>query len=147
MTRVRANGWKKLLQAVGCLLCAVAAWNSSTDFIGTEFGSGAVTGPVLDASLIGAFLYLLALVATVALPRVAGASASMAALFCLPLYIYRTLPRLFVQISGGEWKDPPQGVFVWHGWSMTGFLVSILVVYLCSRSLCRCGTAGNANIR
>jgi hypothetical protein len=123
------------LLAGGCLLCAVAAWNSSADFIGTEFGGGSITGPVLDASLIGAFLYMLALVATVALPRVAAVSAFIAALLCLPLYIYRTLPSLFVRMSGGEWKDPPRGVFVWHGWSMTGLLVSVLVVCLCSGNL------------
>ena len=125
--------FETLLCAVGCLLCAVAAWNSSADFIGTEFSGGSVTGRTLDASLGGAALYLVALVAIFIVPRAAGILALVASILCLPIYVYRILPRLFVQVSGGEWIDPPRAPFVCDGWSIGGVLAGVLVAWSCLR--------------
>ena len=127
--------FRKICRSAACLVCAAAAWNSSVDFIGTEFSGGRITGPVLNASLIGAFLLVLAMIATFIWPRVAATGALVACALCFPMYFYRTLPSFFVRISGGEWADPPKETFVWHGWSIVGLAASALVAYLCYRSL------------
>jgi hypothetical protein len=126
-----------LLQSAGCLLCAVAALRSSAGLEGTELEGGAITGPMLDASFIGTILFMLALVVTLRYPRPASGTALAASALCLPLYIFRALPRLFRLAFPGVYAARPQGTFVWHTWSATGILSTVLVVYLCSRSLLR----------
>jgi hypothetical protein len=129
MTRMLQKG----LQATMCLLCAIAAWKSFEDLTGTELIGRNVTGPIIHLAAIGAILLLIAMFTTFIVLRVAAVGALVAAILCLPLYVYRTVPRLFVRVSGGEWADPPQARFVWHGWSIMGILNTIIVVYLCYR--------------
>jgi hypothetical protein len=125
---------RKVLQAAVCLLCAVAAWNSLEDLTGTELIGGTVTGPMINVAAIAAIVLLLAVIMTFIWPRVAAIGAFVASTLCLPLYVYRTLPRLFRLIFPGSYKGPPEGSFIWHSWSIIGLFTTVLVAYLCYRS-------------
>lgn len=128
---------KKTIQsaflATAYVLCALAAWNSSEDLIGTEFSGGRVTGPMLDGSLIAALAFVLAVITTFISRRIASMLALLAIAISLPLYLFRVFPRIFVQVVGGEWANPPTEVFVWHPWPVTGLLASTLVASVCWR--------------
>jgi glucan phosphoethanolaminetransferase (alkaline phosphatase superfamily) len=126
---------QKVLQAAMCLFCAVAAWNSLEDLTGTELVGGTVTGPMINVAAIAAIVLVLAVVVTFIWRRVAAISALVASALCLPLYIYRTLPRLFRSIFPGLYKGPSEGTLIWHSWSITGILATVVVAYLCYRSL------------
>jgi hypothetical protein len=49
---------------------------------------GWVTGPILDISQIGTFLFIAALPMTFVSRRILGAVTVLASLLCLPLYLY-----------------------------------------------------------
>src|SRR5215831_1539104 len=98
------NKRRNVLQSVGCLFCALAAWSSLEDFIGTEIGGGRITGPMLDAGILGALCFLIALITTFLSTRAAMASVFLGFLLCLPLYVYRLAPGLFRSIFPGEYK-------------------------------------------
>jgi hypothetical protein len=111
---------QKLLQAAGCLLCAVTAFLTSSD-VGSEFSAGRVTGPVLSLAVSGAILLVLALAFTFIWLRVAAVGSLVAAAFCLPLYFYLTLPGLFQRMVPGNYKVPYRvGAFAWDGSSIAG---------------------------
>lgn len=78
---------------------------------------------------LGILLFVLALILMPKYLRVAAASALVAALWSLPLYLYLVFPRPFRLIWGGEWKVQalPQESFIWNGWWITG-IVSIVFV-------------------
>ncbi len=126
---------QKVVQAALCLLCAVAAWNSLEDLDGTELIGGTVTGPMINVAAVAAIVLVLAVILTFIWPRVAAISAFVACASCIPLYIYRTLPRLFRALFPGFYKGPPAGTFIWHNWSITGMLTAVVVAYLCYRSV------------
>jgi len=116
-----------------CTLCAIAAWNSSADLIGTEFSGGAITGPVLSANLIGGLLLIVAAIVSPFRARIAASGALLACILCSPLYLYWTFPHLFVQFTGGEWAHPPQESFAWHGWPIAGLVGSLIIMYFVYR--------------
>jgi hypothetical protein len=120
----------RVFQAAVCLLCGVASWNSLEDLTGTEAVGGSVTGPMIDAAAIGTILSVLAAVGSLIWPRIAAADGLVACVLCLPLYIYRILPRFFRIIFPGPYKGQPGGALIWHGWSIAGVLTSVIVVYL-----------------
>src|SRR5437868_3135945 len=95
------------------VLGALAAWVSSEDFIGTEFSGGRITGPTLDASVIGAFVLILALVASFIWPRLGAVGSLLACAMCVPMQVYLTFPSVFVRLTqgAGVWADPPRDVF------------------------------------
>jgi hypothetical protein len=125
---------QEVLQAAVCLLCAVAAWNSLEDLTGTELIGGTVTGPMINVAAVAAIVLVLAVIVTFIWPRVAAVGAFVACALCLPLYVYRTLPRVFRSIFPGLYKGPPEGTFIWHSWSIAGMLTTVVVAYLCYRS-------------
>ena len=137
---------ERTLLAAGCLLGAIAVTKSCSDLLGTELEGGTVTGPMLYAALISKVLFIVTLILAILWPRMAIVSGVTASLFCLPLYVYRTLPALFRVIFPGLYKSPPPGTFIWHGWSLIGMLTTVVVVWLSSH-ICFRGnspTTGNA---
>lgn len=126
---------QKLLTAAGCLVGAVVCWRGFLAFEGTEFGSGALAGNQVSATL----LYLLALILTFKYPRVAAVSALIACYLSLPLYLYLVFPRPFREVWPGNWSVPylPRETFVWNAWWITGILVTILLATGCAFRLIR----------
>lgn len=78
-------GTKQLFQAASCLLCAAVAWKYSITLVGTEFGGGRLTGPLLTLHISGSVLFILAIVLAFLYPRVAAISALVASMLCVPL--------------------------------------------------------------
>src|SRR5271170_36019 len=95
---------RKLLQALGYLLCAIPAFLISGERDGTEFSGGTVTGPMLSSAEIAIVLLLLALALTFVWLRVAAVCALAAAVLCLPLYLFLIFPGIFQWIFRGDWK-------------------------------------------
>ena len=124
----RKNKRQNLFLAAGCLGCTVVALRSFWVFDGAEFGGGSL----VSGAYLGAFLFVLALVAALKYPRLAALSALCACLLSLPLYLYLVFPRPFRLVWPGPWEgSPPQAMFVWDGWWMGGILLIIFVASLC----------------
>ncbi len=95
-----------------------------SDGSGTEFGGGALTGPLTSLNNSGGLLFLLALILTLIYPRVATICALVASLLCLPLYLYLASPgpfyRMFPIGALGRHSLPN---FVWDDWALIGILL------------------------
>ena len=83
---------------------------------------GRVTGPILDISEIGTFLFVVALPMTFVSRRISGAVTVLASLLCLPLYLYFTVPGPFRWMFRGQYKGLLQANVVWEKWSIIGIL-------------------------
>ena len=103
-------------------------------FDGTEFGGGLLS----RYSDLGCLLFLLALILAVKYSRAAAASALVAGVDSLPLYLYLVFPRPFRRVWPGEWVgEMPRENFVWNGWWATGIVFAVLVAFLCGHTLIR----------
>src|SRR5580658_7277345 len=100
----------KMIQAASYLICAAVAFKYSFDIVGTEFGSGMVTGPLLTSHVNGSILFILASILIFIYRRAASISAMLASLLCLPLYLYFVAPGLFQEIFAGLYSVPPQTI-------------------------------------
>jgi hypothetical protein len=127
-------GNQELWQAGSCLLCIGVSWLQLGDLGASEFSGGRVTGPLLTTADIGSALIIPAIVLTFFYRRIAAAVALMAALLCLPLYLYFTAPGPFRSIFKGEYSVPPQANFVWNNWAIAGIASLIVGIVVCLRS-------------
>jgi hypothetical protein len=127
-------GKQELWQAGSCLLCIGVAWLQLGDFGAAEFGGGRVTGPLLTTADIGSALFIPAIVLTFFYRRIAVGIALMAALLCLPLYLYFTAPGPFRWIFKGEYSVPLRANFVWNNWAIAGIASLIVAIIVCLRS-------------
>jgi hypothetical protein len=123
-----------LLQAAACLLCAAVA-AAYSDRAYTEFGGGALSGPLLKMNTSGGVLFLAALILTFIYRRIAAMCALVASLLCLPLYLFLVTPRPFYWIFPFETlrRRPPPS-FVWNDWALAGILLLAVLAYLCIRT-------------
>jgi hypothetical protein len=124
---------QKLLQGVAFLAGVGVLWIRLDDFGNSEFIGGWLTGRIFSMADDGGMLFLLALVLTIFLPRIASAVALAASLLCLPLYLYVVAPGPFRQLFKGVYSVPLQDWFVWDWWAVSGITTLFLVV-LCSIS-------------
>ena len=113
-----------------CIVAAYADAETFIDFMGTELMGGSVTGPMINLAAIGAVLFLAGAVLVIVHQKAAANAAVAATPFCIPLYLYRIFPRLFVRTVGGQWADPPRELFRWHLWSVIGILAVGMVIYV-----------------
>jgi hypothetical protein len=129
---------QKLTLTAGCLVCLDVARRSFIALEGTEFGGGSLA----SNKDLGIFLFVLALILVPKYLRADTASALVAGLWSLPLYLYLVFPRPFRQIWGGNWKvmELPRESFIWDGWWVTGIVAIVFVAYICCRALIRSET-------
>jgi hypothetical protein len=126
---------QKMWQAATCLLCAVMTWRIPATLAGGEFSGGSITGSLLTFYESSTYVFLLALLLTFVYQRIAAAVALIASFFCLPLYLYVTVPGFFRRVFGGEYSTPLQANFVWNRWAIIGILSVAVAVYVCLRGL------------
>src|SRR5262245_32827203 len=124
----------KFWQAASCLLCAVVAWVTSSPYEGTEFSGGTVTGPLLAIDYLGIILFVIALVATFFHPRVAAAMILIAAMLCLPFYLYFTAPGPFRSVFRGDYTVSAPASFVWDRPMVAGIFTLLLATFFSLRT-------------
>lgn len=119
----------RLFLAAGCLVCLAVGLRSFVVFGGTEFGGGTLARNEEPAF----FLFVMALLLAVEVPRIASISALLGSALSLPLYVYLVFPRPFRRFWPGEWKTPelPRHTFVWDSWWVTGILGGLFVTCTC----------------
>lgn len=107
--------------------------------MGTEFEGGYLTGPLLSMAWIGILLFVLAIVVTFWVPRVAAAVELAASLLCLPIRLYFLAPVPFAETfaPGHEFKLQPSPGFHWEKWTVIGLLVLAVTSFLCVRCIAR----------
>ncbi|HSS96543.1 MAG TPA: hypothetical protein VLK33_05930 [Terriglobales bacterium] len=131
---------QKLLQA-SSYLPLFFVWAYALNLEGTEFSGGMLTGPLLHMNDVGTFLLILPLVMVWFLPRIAGIIGAIAALLCLPLFLYFTVPGIFRSLfTKYPYSVPLQSYLVWDTWAILG-IVFVAVALLIN--LRRCFSAGN----
>jgi hypothetical protein len=138
---VRKPDIQQVFQAGGCLLCVFLALRNTNGLEGTEFSGGWLTGPLLSMEDIGTLLFILAVVLTFMLPRVAAAIGLASSLLSLPLYLFFIAPVPFAHVfaRGHDFKVQPAPGFHWNTWAMTGLVALAITVYVCVRPLAAIG--------
>jgi len=128
---------QQVCQAGSCLLCVLLDLRITRGLGESEFSGGWLTGPLLSMDNIGTALFILAIVLTFVVPRVAAATGLASTLLCLPLYLFFIAPVPFAQIfaAGHEFKGYVAPGFPWHTWPVAGVLAFTLTVYVCVRRI------------
>ena len=127
-------GKQEFWQAGSCLLCLAIAWIRLDDIGASEFIGGRVTGSLFTMADIGSFLFIPALILTFFYRQIPAGIALMAALLCLPLYLYFIAPGPFRWAFKGEYSVPLRANFVWNNWAIAGIISLIVVTFICLRS-------------
>jgi hypothetical protein len=83
---------------------------------------------------ISGLLFVVALILTFFHPRISATIALVAALLCLPIYLYFIMPGLYQHIFGGESSVPLQTFYYWNSWSAVGILSLVFVTFSSLRS-------------
>ena len=96
-----------------CLVSALLQIWFSSPLDGSEFSGGWLTGPILNLSDYGGYLFLLSAVLAFFLLRVSSIMALTSALLCMPLYLYFIAPGVFRKHFPGEYSIPIPSVFTW----------------------------------
>ena len=115
------------LLGASCLLAALLQLWFAFPLDGSEFSGGRLTGPILNLSDYGGYVFLIAAVLALFLPRLASVMALAAVLLCLPLYLYSITPGIFRQLFPGEYKMPIASSFTWNALALAG-IASVAVV-------------------
>lgn len=102
---------------------------------GTEFSGGKLTGPLLQMNDAGTLLFIVTLFVVWFAPRIAGIVSTLAALLCLPLFLYFTIPGVFYRLfSRFEFSVPLRAYVVWDTWAILGILFVTLAIFINLRS-------------
>lgn len=120
----------KTPQAVGCLVCFLLVFAESEP---SEFGW--LTGPLFKLHETGMWLFLLALILTFPIRRVAAGIGVAAALLCLPWYLYSVFPGAFRFFWPGEYSVPPYSIVVFDRSAIVRIAVLAVAAWLCIDSL------------
>ncbi len=86
--RLKKPDIQQFCQASSCLLCVLLDLRITTGLGESEFSGGWLTGPLLSMDDIGSALFILAIVLTFVVPRVAAVTGLASTLLCLPLYLF-----------------------------------------------------------
>jgi hypothetical protein len=125
---------QKVWQTIACLACTGVLWIHLDDFVASEFSGGRLTGPLFKMADLGALLFLMAVLLTFFLRRVASTIALAATLLCFPFYLYILMPGPYRWIFKGEYSVPLQRPFHWDTWAVAGILCLLFAAILSLRS-------------
>ena len=114
------------------LVCAALALVTSDDLLGTEFGGGQLTGPLVRLCLAGGALLVVCAVLAYVRPRIAAVLTAVAALLCLPLFLYRVAPSTLSWVSSAPASALPAGAVVYDRQAIAGLfaLGALIAVHL-----------------
>ena len=112
--------------AAACAFCAAIVYIRGRELEGTEFSGGSLTGPLLQLNDAGALFFILGLLLTFALQRIAAVTVLLGCLLCLPLCVYFTAPGPYRRLFPGNYSVPLSASFVWDSWSITAMIVLAL---------------------
>ncbi|SRR5260370_286827 len=121
--------------AIRCLLCFIVAWAHLDKVGASEFSGGWLTGPLFKIANYGSILFLLSLLLTFFLRRIAGVMALVASLLCIPFYLYCLAPGPFRRVFKGEYSVPLQTSFAWNTWAIAGILSLFLAIVVSLRCI------------
>ena len=122
---------EKTWLAIGYIACIVVIWVHLDDFGASEFRGGRLTGPLFYMAVLGSLLFLVAVVLTFFLRRIAATVGLAVVLLCSPFYLYILMPGPYRWIFKGEYSVPLHGPFHWDHWAVVG-IVSLLVATILS---------------
>ena len=144
-TRLKSPNWWQFAQATCCLICALLTLRATDGYEGTEFSGGWLTGPLLSFAEIGVLLFVLALVGTFVLTRVAAVVGTGAALLSLPLFLFFFAPVPFARLvaPGHEFSVMPSPGLHWETGTVSGLVMLGITIALCVRN----GTRRQAELR
>ncbi len=125
---------EKSYLALSCLACTVVLLARLGNFGDSEFRGSRLTGPLFHMADLGSLLFLLAMLLTFFLRRIAAAIALAATLLCIPLYLYTLMPGPYRWAFKGEYSVPLNGPFHWDNWAMVGIISLLFAVILSLRS-------------
>jgi hypothetical protein len=121
---------QKTWQAIGYVACTIVIWIRLGDFGASEFRGGRLTGPLFSMAVLGSLFFLVAVVLTFFLRRVAATGGLAAVLLCLPFYLYILMPGQYRWIFKGEYSVPLRGPFHWDNWAVVGIFSLLLAAIL-----------------
>jgi nicotinamide riboside transporter PnuC len=136
----------KILNAITGLIGAAALLKYGVSLDNSEFPSGRVTGVLLELYDTGLYLFIGALALVFIWPRVAAVAGLVAALLCLPVFLYATFPGMFRWLFPGEYKSPLVSNFTPDKWTTLVMLVVALTAFLNIRNLFLRQGRGNETI-
>lgn len=122
--------WRMLPQF---LLLLAFAWISAPlalNLIGTEFGSGFLTGILVRTNIFGMIILLISGFLALFSPRKFPVIVYLAASLCLPLYVYLTIPGIFQRVAPGPYSTPASTIFTWNADAVVGMIFLIALSYL-----------------
>src|ERR1019366_292610 len=125
---------ENIWQRIACLACTVVLWVHLEEYGASEFSGGRLTGPLFEMANHGSSLFLLALLLTFFLRRIAATIALAATLLCFPFYLYILMPGPYRWIFKGEYSVPLFRPFHWDNWAVVGVLSLLCVAVLSLRS-------------
>jgi hypothetical protein len=125
----------KLFSAIAVLICVAALLWYGSWLENSEFPSGRVTGVLLQLYDAGFYLFIAALALIFIWPRIAAGVELVAALLCLPVFLYATFPGMFRWIFPGQYKTSLTSSFTPDRWTILIVLVIALVSFLNIRNL------------
>ena len=132
---------RQAYQAGSYLICVFLTWQITSGLEGTEFSGGWLTGPLLSMADTGTALFIVSVVLTFVVPRVAAAIGLASSVLCLPLYLFLIAPVPFAQVfaRGHEFKDQPAPGVHWHVWPVSGLLALAVTLCFCIRRVAATG--------
>jgi hypothetical protein len=118
------------LLGASCLLAAVLQVWFSLPLDGSEFSGGRLTGPILNSSDYGGYLFLATAVLALFLLRASSTMAIASGFLCLPLYLYAIAPEIFRRAFPGDYKDPLVSTFMWSPLAVAGICSVALAIFI-----------------
>ena len=122
---------RNLWYAAAYLLSAMMMYWTSTDFEGTEYSGGRISGPLLELLAAGGLLFVVASALCGFRPKAAATVSLVASALSLPLYLFNTLPVSFLAriLPFPSSVPDASGRFRFDRWQVACMLVLLVVIY------------------
>src|SRR5262249_31159567 len=117
---------ENLLNAAVAVISLFLLFQYSTPLEESEFSAGTLTRGLLEMYHGGMALFVLGLLMMFRWRRVAAATQLIAALLCLPVFLYGTFPGVFRRLFPGNYKGPQWPDFVPDKWTILGLIVIVV---------------------
>lgn len=143
--------WKQRLYQIAAYAVCLAISAYMTDLLGpSDFRGGSLTGHLWFSADRGGILLIAAILLAMPLPRIAAAIGMLAALLCIPLYVFLLAPLPFARVFAphGEFSVRPAPGLHWEPLPLAGLIASLVAISISIRALAaqRKNTSAGANL-